>query len=161
MQEHQLARGHLIATAGLGHLVEQVQPLVVPPEQLRLVADGCATPDALGKADMAFHGVHSAASFGSVGGTQSDVVEERLGRLGERHAVIGIHHVTVVVNPCLGHYPPPGGERAHLPRHCGLRRPANARAPSRASCDSSITRYAGKAPLRMTEYPVRMLVASV
>src|SRR5579864_7649342 len=105
---------------------------------------------------MALDRVHTATGPRPVRGAKPDVVEQRLGGLGERHRVIGIHQVAVVIDPLVGNCPAAGIERAHCPRQTGGRRSANALGPSRASAESSMARYAGSAPDRSTEKARRM-----
>jgi len=111
VQEHQLAGRGQAALAG--HMVEHVHAFLVVAEQLGPVPQLRARRGAADEAQVAFRRVDAAAGLGLVVGSEADVVQERLGRLGERHEVIGVHHVAVVVDPLRRHSPAAGGQSRH------------------------------------------------
>src|SRR5689334_8395816 len=138
VQEYQFVRSHHVTGGRLGHPVEDVQPLFVTVEQLRIVGKNGTGSYALAEAEVALDRVHSAAVVCPVALTETEMVQECLGRLGERDEIVRVHHVADVVDPLGRHGAPPGREQVHSPVHRGVRRSANASAPSRASRESSI-----------------------
>src|SRR5215470_19071731 len=83
VQEHEFVRGRQLTGGRLRHPVEDVQPLLIPAEQLRVVHKNSTGSYALAEAEVALDRVHAAAGVCPVVLTETEMVQECLGRLGE------------------------------------------------------------------------------